>query len=286
MRIFAIAALAVVACSPPAVEEASAEQKAAASGAIYLSQLWLAEGFSDPEGVAAAPQGGYFISNVAGEGSEKDGVGWVSILSVDGEIVTERFVEGLDAPKGMAVLNGILYVADIDQVRRYDATTGEDMGAIPVVGAQFLNDATTWRNTVFVSDSAKSAIHRIDGDGATVWLEGGALSGVNGLLGTGETMLITTMDSGSLLSVTKAGDITEIAKGMENADGVGEVPGGGWLVSSWPGEIFYVSPTGEPMPLLDSRESGEFQNDLTMFGDTVIVPNWQPGTVTAWTIVN
>ena len=33
-----------------------------------IEQAWVAEGFGSPEGVAAAPGGGYFISNVMGEG--------------------------------------------------------------------------------------------------------------------------------------------------------------------------------------------------------------------------
>jgi hypothetical protein len=275
----------MAACSPGAEKAPATITNDSNSGALYLSKLWLTEGLSDPEGVAATPQGGYFISNVAGEAAEKDGHGWVSVLSADGQIVTDRFVEELDAPKGMAVLDGVLHVADIDQVRRYDATTGEDKGAIAISGAKFLNDATVWQDAVFVSDSATSTIHKIEGDAAAVWIEGDAFSGVNGLLGTGATMLVTTMDSGSLLSVTQDGELTEIATGMKNADGVGVVPGGGWLVSSWPGQIFYVTPSGDPISLLDSREDGELQNDLTMFGDTVIVPNWKPGTVTAWTLI-
>lgn len=287
MRLSAIAAVLVVAaCSPGANDAPENSGNDPESGALYLSKLWLTEGLADPEGVAAAPQGGYFISNVAGEATQKDGQGWVSILSEDGKIVTERFVEGLDAPKGMAVHDGVLYVADIDQVRRFDAASGEDKGAIAIAGAKFLNDATVWQGAVFVSDSGSSTIHKIDGDLATVWVEGDAFAGVNGLLGDGESMLVTTMDTGSLLSITPSFDVTEIATGMENADGVGVIPdGGGWLVSSWPGQIFYVTPSGDPIALLDTREQGELQNDLTMFGDIVIVPNWKPGTVTAWKLV-
>ena len=93
------------------------------------------------------------------------------------------------------------------------------------------------------------------------------------------------METGSLFSVSKDGEITEIATGMINADGVGLVPGGGYLVSSWPGQIHYVAEDGTVTTLLDTTEAGILQNDLSMFGDTVIVPNWVPGTVTAWKVV-
>lgn len=280
MRIIMIAAVfAAGACSGDPSERADS-----APTVPTLEQRWVASGFSAPEGVAPAPGGGYFISNVAGEGAAKDGEGWVSILSKDGDIATERFIEGLDAPKGMAVQDGLLFVADIDRVRIYNAETGAAAGDIAIEGARFLNDATTWQGAVFVSDSANARIHRIADGEAIAWLEDERLGGVNGLLGDGDTLLISTMTSGSLFSADSNGTLTEIATGMTNADGIGIVPGGGWLVSSWPGEIHYVSPDGAVTQLLDTQEDEILQNDLTMFGDMVIVPNWRPGTVTAWRV--
>lgn len=280
MRFFLTAAIfAAAACSSEPTDRADSPPTAPT-----LEQIWVATGFSAPEGVAPAPGGGYFISNVAGEGAAKDGEGWISILSEDGDIATERFIEGLDAPKGMAVLNGLLFVADIDRVRVYNAETGAAAGDIAIEGAQFLNDATTWQGAVFVSDSAGARIHRIADGAATVWLEDERLGGINGLLGQAEGLLISTMGSGSLFSADSNKALTEIANGMSNADGIGVVPGGGWLVSSWPGEIHYVSQEGAVTQLLDTQEDEILQNDLTMFGDTVIVPNWRPGTVTAWRI--
>jgi hypothetical protein len=36
--------------------------------------------------------------------------------------------------------------------------------------------------------------------------------------------------------------------------------------------------------MIDTKADGILQNDLSVFGDVVIVPNWEPGTVTAWKI--
>ncbi len=272
---------------------ACAEQKTAEDLAVTaapaatprLEPLWVATDFSAPEGVAAAPSGGYFISNVVGDATDKDGEGWISVLSDKGEIVESQFAAGLDAPKGMAVLNGILYVADIDQVRLFDAATGEARGEIAVDGAAFLNDATVWQDTIYVSDSRMDRISRLDGDAATTWLEGEALDGVNGLLGAGESLLVSTMTTGTLYKADSDKTLTVIAEGMIDADGIGIVEGGGWLVSAWRGDIYAVSPDGKVTRLLDSREDEILQNDLSVFGDIVIVPNWLPGTVTAWRIV-
>lgn len=250
-----------------------------------LEALWTASGFESPEGVAAAPGGGWFISNVVGEGAVKDGAGYVSILAEDGTIAVKRFAEGFNAPKGMAVLGGALYVADIDRMRVLDAETGEAIGDVAIDGAIFLNDVAAWRGDIYVSDSRAARIYRIRDGVAEIYREGEDLNGVNGLLGDGDRLLVSTMSSGSLFEAAANGGWRRIASGMENADGVGLVPGGGYLVSSWPGQIFYIAENGATRVVLDTRESGTFQNDLSVFGDVVIVPNWMPGTVTAWRVV-
>lgn len=250
-----------------------------------LQQAWVAEGFDAPEGVVLAPDGNYLISNVLGDGEAKDGDGYVCRLSPEGELIERYFAAKLNAPKGMAIKDGILYVADIDEVVTFDAMTGQDRTAIEVPGAGFLNDMTVWHGEVLVSDSATGRIMRIADGQAETWLEDARFGGINGLLADGDRLLVTTMNTGALLSVSQDRRITEIARGMEDADGIGLVPGGGYLVSSWPGRIHYVSEDGGVTTLIDTRNSGTFQNDLSVFGDTVIVPNWEPGTVTAWKVV-
>jgi hypothetical protein len=288
MRIFTSALiLMITACSAQdTAEDAAPEVMEATLETIpQLEPLWIAQGFSSPEGVAAAAGRGYFISNVVGDGTGKDGEGWISILSEEGDIIEARFIDGLDAPKGMAVLEDLLYVADIDRVRVFDAETGEARDEIAIDGAAFLNDATTWQGAVYISDSGTARIFRLADGAATVWLADEKLDGVNGLLGAGEKMLISTMSTGALYEADSDGGLTEIASGMFDADGIGVVPDGGWLVSAWRGDIFFVSPEGEVRKLLDTREEEILQNDLSVFGDVVIVPNWQPSTVTAWRIV-
>ena len=272
--------LALVAC---AASEAPAADPAPAAPA--LEPLWIAKGFEDPEGIARAPDGTYFVSNVKGEGTARDGNGYVSKLSPDGALVTQRFAAGLNGPKGMTVKDGVLYVADIDEVVMFDASTGARLQSIQVPDAGFLNDMTVWGEEVLVSDSGKAAILSIRDGAAEVWLSDTRLAGVNGLLGDGDRLLVLTMNSGSLFSVSAAGEMAEIAAGMADADGIGLVPGGGYLVSSWPGQIHYAGEDGAVTTLLDTTEAGTLQNDLTVFDDRVIVPNWAPGTVTAWKVV-
>jgi hypothetical protein len=251
-----------------------------------LAPLWVAEGFQGPEGAAMAADGSYYISNVFGDSGAKDGNGYIAKLSSGGVIVERYWSAKLNAPKGMAILDGTLYVTDIDRVVMIDAETGSRKGQIPIEGALFLNDATVWNGQVFVSDSGSARIHVLDGETASVWMEDEVLMGVNGLLGDADRMLVSTMTAGDLLSVDADRNVSRIATGMEDGDGIGLVPGGGYLVSSWPGQVHYAGEDGTVTTLLDTTgdETPITQNDLTVFGDVVIVPNLRNGSVTAWKV--
>ena len=250
-----------------------------------LEAMWITEGFANPEGVAVGVDGNYYISNISGAGRDKDGVGWISRLAPSGDVLVTKWAEGFDAPKGMAVLDGKLYVADIDRIHVLSTETGDRLDVIDAPGATFLNDATTWNGAVYVSDSGGAHIYKIVSGDAEVWLEDPVLEGINGLLGDADRLLVSTMDEGALLEISSAGDVTTLAIGMFKADGIGIAPDGTYLVSSWPGQIFHVDATGSVTELLTTEVAEIYQNDLTVIGDMVIVPNWQPGTVTAWRIV-
>lgn len=291
------AALLLAACSEPvsppdapdaveaAIEEdAAAEPDTAAASAPRLEQLWIAEGFEAPEGAALGPDGSYFISNIAGEGAARDGNGFISKVGTDGTVLMMRWAEGLDAPKGMVVHGDTLYVADIGQIVTFDAHNGTRRDTIAIEGAQFLNDMTVWQGDVLVSDSGTGSVHRLTGEGAELLASSEGWAGINGLLGDEDRLLITTMTDGLLIEMRSAETEEILARGMTDSDGLGLVPGGGYLVSSWPGQIHYVSQDGQVTTLQDTRESGILQNDLSVFGDVVIVPNWVPGTVTAWRV--
>ncbi|MFN4224892.1 MAG: hypothetical protein ACK4HR_01145 [Hyphomonas sp.] len=286
-----LTALALVACSesrpgdtsvPPVAKPVPEE----ATGSQSLEVVWTASGFEQPEGAALAPGGGYFISNIGpGEAEALDSNGYITRLNADGTIANARFAAGLHGPAGLVVHDGVLYAADRDGVALIDAVTGEVKGKVAVEGAQFLNDMTVFRGDVLVSDSGTGAIHRITPGGAQMFAWSADWAGLNGILGDGDRLLLATMTGGKLIEVRSADSEHVIATGMTDADGIGLVPGGGYLVSSWPGQIHHVSEEGAVTLLVDTKEQGILQNDLSAFGEIVIVPNWAPGTVTAWKII-
>ncbi|MEM9054529.1 MAG: hypothetical protein AAGB16_04315 [Pseudomonadota bacterium] len=303
-RFILIPILAIVACSPPEsseverdtpeppaaaseipVAEASAIDESQTEQAPSLQQVWLTSGFSAPEGVSSYGNELY-ISNVAGEGGDKDGEGWISRLAMDGTVLEERWIDGLNAPKGMAEWRGKLYVSDIDAYHVIDIASARIENTYPIEGATFMNDIVYRNSMVLGSDSGTGQIFHLDENGYKLWLADDKLAGANGLTAFGDSVLIATMDSGSLFQTYNLGDLYEIATGMDNADGIAVLDDRSFLVSSWPGQIWHVTEDGETTEILNTVDEGIYQNDLTRVGDLIIVPNWQPGTVTAWRVVD
>ncbi|HET6267135.1 MAG TPA: hypothetical protein VFG11_05400, partial [Acidobacteriota bacterium] len=113
------------------------------------ARIQIVEGLQAPESaVYDAEQDVYFVSNINGEGTAKDNNGFISKVSPDGKILTEKFVEGgkagviLNAPKGITISGDLLWVADIDAVRAFNRKTGEAAKSVDLqpLGALFLND--------------------------------------------------------------------------------------------------------------------------------------------------
>ena len=80
----------------------------------------------------------------------------------------------------------------------------------------------------------------------------------------------------------KTRTLKEIAHGLGDGDGIAALGGGRYLVSEWPGRIFEVAPDGGNTVLLDTRAEKKFLNDFILAGDTLYVPHWEPGALTAY----
>ena len=251
-----------------------------------LEPLWTLEGLSSPESLTPSADGrSFYVSNVNGEGDAKDGNGFIALVSRDGELIEERWATGLDAPKGIALKDGRLYVADIHRLVVIDAATGETLASHDAPDSGFLNDVAVLPDgRVLVADSGKQRIYAFDGTRLTPWLEDPLLRSINGLLPEGGRLVVTTMQ-GRLLSIDpRSRAITTLAEGLGNGDGVARLTDGTWLVSEWPGRLFHVRADGSHVVVADTREREQFWNDFLLVGDTLVVPNWKPGTLSAYRV--
>ncbi len=223
-----------------------------------------ADGLSTPEAVLwdeAADR--YLVSNINGKPLDADGNGYISELSPDGKVLRAKFVEGgagktkLDAPKGMGIAKGVLYVTDITVVRKFDAKTGAPKGDIAIEGATFLNDvAVAADGRVYVSDSGMKAgakdfepsgtdaVYVIDKNKAKVVAKSADLGRPNGLWATDKGVLVVTFGSNELYRLDEKGAKAEVTK-LPNGglDGIAPI-GDAWLVSSWQGSAVYKGTLG------------------------------------------
>ena len=118
-------------------------------------------------------QGVIYVSNVNGDAAAADGNGYIAKLSLKGEILDKEWVTGLNAPKGLALHDGKLYVSDIDELAVIDTASGEITAKHKAPGATFLNDVTAAEDgRVFVSDMMQNQIWKLEGDQFEMWLAG------------------------------------------------------------------------------------------------------------------
>jgi hypothetical protein len=197
-----------------------------------------------------------FVSCINGAPSDKNGKGYIALLDTDGNIKTMEWVSGLNAPKGMGIHDGLLYVTDIDQLRVIDIAKAEIIESIPVEGASFLNDiAIDEDGTVYFTDSDSGSIWTHKDGVISPWIEGN-FQRPNGLLIEKDRVLLTSSESSDLKVIDKITReyetvTTEIGRG----DGI-EFTGkeGHYIVTSWAGEVFLVLPDFSRISLLKTSE--------------------------------
>lgn len=275
----------------------------AAKPARPTAAVTFKEGIATPESVLYdAETDTYLVSNINGAPLDKDNNGYIAELNPDGSVVKAKLIEGgqnkvtLNAPKGSALKDGVLYVADIDTVRMFDRKTGAPKGEVALKGATFANDVAAGPDgKIYVSDSGLNAKFEPTGTDA-IWvitpgkkatakafLKSKDLHGPNGLLVTKDAVHVVSFSAPELqtydLKGKKVGEFTKLPNG--GLDGLVMV-GDELLVSSWGGKAIYRGKLG-----------GEFKEAFTEleapadFGfDTkrnrVLVPRFQGNTVEAW----
>jgi hypothetical protein len=250
---------------------------AAAAAWDGKAPLPITEPFQTPESVFYDEGSDiYLVSNINGEPLGADDNGFITKISPeDGKVTEAKWIDGskdnvtLNAPKGMGIANGMLYVTDIDTVRKFDAKTGEPKGEIKIDKAAFLNDLTVGTDgTVYVSDTGvdakfastgADAIYAIGKDDKVKPLaKDKALAGPNGLYADDKgNVWAVTFGSGEIYSVDAKGKkaaCQKLPKGQ--LDGVVDIGGGELLVSSWEGStVFRGKPGGEWKPAIENVKS-------------------------------
>lgn len=223
------------------------------------AQAWKAEGYNMPESIAYDPAGkALFVTNINSADQSSNGMGYISKANLDGSIVTEKFTDGLNAPRGIALGDGKLYVGQNGEVLEIDAASGEVLARHPVENALFNDVVVAPDGRVFISETAGGSIYVIDNGTFSQFLADPQLSGANGLIVRDGQLLVASIGDlskgfanitpGNIKSVnleTKA--ITDFgsADKIGNLDGINLLDDGSVLVSdNFSGALTKVAPDG------------------------------------------
>jgi len=238
----------------------------------------------------------YLVSNVNGRPLEADGNGFISVLSPGGDIVDLKWIAGgkkgakLNAPKGLAITGGLLYVADLEAVRIFDAKTGAPRGEIAVPDATSLSGvAAAPDGKVYVTDAGpptgrldgagtegvyvieKGRIRRVaDGDQlgrphALAWTAGGPVVASFGsgevyrLDARGSRRQVTRLPAGGLAGVVAAGDSL--------------------LVTSWQSSSVYRGKLGGRFEVAFAGQTSPADLGYDAKRGRLLVPHFEEGTV-------
>ncbi len=237
-----------------------------------------------------------YVSNVNGQATEENGSGYLSQISLTGDLIKQHWVDGLDAPKGMAIFGDKLYVADIKQLVEIDISTGKISQRYPAADAVFLNDvAADNKGNIYVSDMLTDQIYRLADGEFSSWIKDPLLEFPNGLLVEGDHLIVgswgvitdgfATETPGHLKTISlNDKTITSLGNGSPagNLDGVESDGKGNYYVTDWMrGALLHITPTGESHTLIVFKQGSA---DHEVVDNLIIVPMMLDGSVWAYLV--
>ncbi len=251
----AIVPIALIGCGGDAEPDAQATADEPTMEAIAVTGA----GFMTPESVLHDEEADvYLVSNINGSPLEEDANGFIARVAPTGDVIALKWIDGaaegvtLHAPKGMAIVEDTLYVADINTVRMFDRNTGAQIGQVPVVGSDFLNDLHPGPDgEIYVSDSGMTAgegglvptgndgVYVIRGREVELLASGDELGRPNGLHMVGTTLWVVSFGGPSLYSIDEDGKATEVILPAGGLDGLEVANDGQLLISSWEAQAIY-----------------------------------------------
>ncbi|MBI3113591.1 MAG: hypothetical protein HYZ04_03640 [Rhodospirillales bacterium] len=233
----------------------------AADGLKVVSDQ-TATGFKFPESVAYDAEAKVlYVSEFGSElkPAEKDGKGRISKVSLSGKILESAFLPApgqiLNKPKGIWVKGNRLWVTDIDVVWSFDTKTKKGR-SVALPGIQFANDPTIVGNALYVSDNRADQLFRVE--------------------------------PADFLNMQGEPKVTRVFVGKSiNPNGLYPAHDGSLLIVGFkspqePRGIYVMATAGgDPKPL--SAGLGRLDGVYQMNNGTLLVTDWNSGSLASWT---
>ena len=224
-----------------------------------------------------------FVSLIDGAPWEADGKGGIAKMSTDGTTIDQDWVKGLNCPKGIGIDGNKMYVADLNAVVVINIKKATIEKKIMPPGAVNLNDVVvTPSGTVYVSDSKSGTVYKIENDNPVLFMD--SLPGVNGLSYANKELIIGS--GKNFIKINSKNERVPIATLPQNIDGIEAAGNGGFIVTSWPGYIYFVYPGVKVETLLDTHEAKKNTADIGFdpYTGMVYVPTFFGKTIAAYKI--
>jgi hypothetical protein len=255
---------------------------AGACKAPHTAAEWELRGLDRPESVTYdSKRNRFLVSSIGGGADAEDRNGFISAVSADGGspqlrlFTTASIAAALNAPRGLVIVDDVLYVADLRRVIGIDLNTGRKVFELMVPGAQMLSDISPGDGgLLYVSDVKANALFRIapvqkradrvgssgdlreprallDGDAGSMWIAGAR---------------------GAVLHRTREGALSVFSSSpdFKELSGIHRLPTGSLLVAdAGGGTVYELTPQGVPRVIARGLAGPA---DFVLQGDLLLVP--------------
>ncbi len=257
-----------------------------------LESLWVTPAdLKTPESVCYnKKQDVFYVANINGQPTDKDNNGFISKLSPQGEIIELKWVTGLNAPKGMGIANGKLFVTDIDRVVEIDISKATITNTYPVKNAEFLNDIAVQQQdnnfSIFISDSNAGILYRFSNGSIEKWISDDQLNNPNGLFVNGDNLLTGVRNRVLKINIANK-NISTFIQNTGGIDGLAPAVNGYYLTTDWKGTTQLVHPDKEKIQLLNTADENINAADFEYLPEKkmILIPTFYDNRVMAYKLI-
>ncbi|MEM7359781.1 MAG: hypothetical protein AAF431_11840 [Pseudomonadota bacterium] len=208
-----------------------------------------------------------YVSNV--NGYTENGLGYLTALDLNGEAVAEKWIEGINAPTGLAISGDTLYVVDFNRLLEIDISQAKVRATYPVTEDNpGLNDVTVSPSgDVFVSSSNLAAIYKLQDGSLQSWVQDDQLKWANGVLAEESRLIVAgfhlmNIDLASkVVTPFSAGAEFQALEDLESIEADGD-------------QGYYLTQIGDK-PIMHISEEGKLSVALTRKGYSADI-DYQP----------
>ena len=233
-----------------------------ASAQMRVASDQMVGGFAFPESVGCDAKGkALYLSEFGSKlaPAEKDGMGRISKLSLEGKVLEKQFLpaaggEKLNKPKGIWIRGDRLWVTDIDVVWVFDLKTKKGR-KVALRGIEFANDPTVMGNALYVSDNRSDQLFKVEpadflnakGEPKVTSIFKGAGVNPNGLWPARDGMLlmvgfVAPDKPRGIFALGVSGQVKALSDPIGRLDGIYEMADGSLLATDWnSGSLFQWS---------------------------------------------